>query len=225
MVYKTKVLLTLLFVMIINFTILGQHNVGLKVSLGVSKTFTTTQESPVSYDSKLMLSGSAGMFYTYNFNNKSTFIAELLFTQISGNEKTESALYVSQSTNIPLVVANYTIYKHISYLSLPLSYGIKINKTTFSLGAQISRIVASKGKLEGQSNSSGSITNLNNNQYDLGLNNYDWGPKIGLFHDLRKNTMLEVNYYYGMNHKDKNTTKGSNQQMTIGIRHNLWNKL
>src|SRR5688572_9537866 len=106
----------------------AQNAFGIKASGGFSKItespFTSTEELNISYH--FVPSGQAGVFYESGFGKSSIFAAELLFTQTGSKEIIEYSIPARRC----FVAGTSTLTQNIqiSYLSLPLYYGLKINK-------------------------------------------------------------------------------------------------
>lgn len=214
--------LTLLTMLIINLTVFGQHNLGLKVNGGPSKisyhgfsTFTTLKN-------QFALSGQGGLFYNLQLGNKAQFGAELLFIQIQGKGRTESD--VTDPDGNPtgeLQIAN--TWTHISYIGIPIYYGLKIKKLTLNLGFQVSFTLASGGREKVQVTDNGSIRTINRKFDKMNIDNYDFGPRAGVIFNLSDKFAIEGLYYYGIN----NILLGNNvpditcrvQQATVGLRY------
>ncbi len=200
----------------------SQHDFGVKVNGGVSKITSKFNSDITTQKFYFVPSGQAGFFYSFSI--KKSFIgAETLFSQIEGKER----------LSIPIVDNNGNsagedldiVYRHISYLSLPIYYGFKFKKLIINLGIQSSLALASSGEERGQF---GGIV-VSNNFTKLNIDNYDFGIRAGIFVSLSKKFSLEVNYYYGINNILSNSVNIPNwswkvQQATIGIRYKLFSK-
>jgi len=137
-----KIIIILLFVFV-NLITYGQHNFGLKLNGGVSKVNNTIKTSNGTIYSKFATSGQVGLLYNFDFTKKSSLNIELLFNQIEGKERTEFDLTDEYGDIVGNVKIDFN--KHLSYISLPVSYGYKLKRFQIELGFQISLLLTSSG--------------------------------------------------------------------------------
>ena len=212
----------IIILLLINLTIFGQHNLGLEINGGMSKIKSTLNSVSTNQEFQFMPSVRLGLFYNLQIGKRSKIEAKLLFIQIEGKEKmTFDATDQSGNPTGGLAIDN--IWKHISYIGIPIYYGFKINKTTINLGIQASFLVKSSGREKGQSPYNGRILTWDNKFDELGIDNYDYGPTIGLTYRLTENFSLEGTYYYGVNNILNNDITldwaWRVQQITIGLKY------
>jgi len=173
-------------------------------------------------------SGQAGLFYNFQFGKKSSLGAELLFSQIEGKEKLEDDLYtLNEFGRVYLGYRKDNSYRHISYLSLPVYYGFKINRLLINAGFQISYSISSSGREKGQGVIEGENFKIDIKINDININRFDYGPKAGIIYNLTDKLAVEGTYYYGLNNIQKGNPilwKLKVQQVTLGIRYTLWTK-
>jgi len=156
---------------------------------------------------------------------------ELLFTQIEGKEQTVDTLGTySTNGNTTNLLSTITISKHISYLSLPIHYGINVKKFTFNIGIQVSARLMSSAEVTTQNNYSyntGNFLTPSTTYYKtdrLHIKDADFGETVGIIYHITNKFAIEGNYYYGLNNIFPNksrTTIWKNQQMTIGLRYSF----
>ncbi|MEO8762357.1 MAG: outer membrane beta-barrel protein, partial [Bacteroidia bacterium] len=173
-------------------------------------------------------------FYNLPIRNHEVFGVELLFTQIESKEQivdTFGTAYKNYPNGaIPLISTN-TVSKHISYLSLPVHYGINVKKFTFNVGMQFSvRLLSSAKEVIQDSytnNASGygfvlTPSTATYNYKRLIIKDVDFGETVGILYHLTNKFAIEGNYYYGFNNiypNSRRTTQWKTQQITLGLRY------
>lgn len=212
---------TIFVLLIINFEVLGQHSLGLKINGGLSRISNSITPVNSIQIPRFTLSGKAGFFYNMQLGSKSFLGAELLFNQIEGKEKFEFD-FTDENGNNP-GYATGTTYRHISYLSLPIYYGFKVNNLLINIGFQASLVLASSSRLKGLATTNDEATKLDN-KFELHVDNLDFGPRLGIAFDLSDKFAIEGIYYYGV----KNILSHPNplvvwrvQQVTLGLRYSF----
>jgi hypothetical protein len=229
-----KKLLALILFLIFNIAVIAQSSFGFKINGGVSnisdKLYDPNIETHTNY---FKPSGQVGFFYNMPIRTHEVFGIELLFTQIESKEKiidTMGYAYNLNGSTSP-VISNYTISKHISYLSLPVHYGINVKKFTFNVGMQFSvRLLSSAQEIEQDSytnNASGygfvltpSTTTYNYKRWII--KDVDFGQTVGIIYHFTNKFAIEGNYYYGFNNiypDNRRTTEWRTQQLTLGLRY------
>ena len=171
-------------------------------------------------------SGQGGLFYNLQLGPKSLLGAELLFTQIEGKEKLEMDLYtLNESGRVYLGYRKDNLYRHISYLSLPVYCGFKINRLMINAGFQISYSISSSGREKGEGVIEGENIKINIKTNDINIKRFDYGPRVGIIYSLTDKIAIETTYYYGLNNIQKGDPKFGKlkvQLVTLGIRYRLW---
>src|ERR1700756_4811584 len=132
----------LIFILFLGFSfvITAQSSFGIKVNSGISKISTNDYPEPFgTQKTYFMPSGQAGFFYNQPVRAHEFFGVELLYNQVQGKEKDVDTVgwYGSRNKNTALIATN-TLTRNISYLSLPVYYGITVKKFTFKVGLQVS---------------------------------------------------------------------------------------
>ncbi|MCE9539114.1 MAG: PorT family protein [Bacteroidetes bacterium] len=222
-----KKLLYLLTIFHSSFSVFGQQEIGIKANVGLSRIYNNENSPLTTLKIYFVPSGQGGIFYNFNFGNKSLLGAELLFIQINGKEQLDL-----QGTDIHGQPSGETFTdnteKHISYLGLPIYYGFKIKKLTLNLGIQTSLVLMSGGEEKGQvPDGYGGISTWDNKFDKLYIDAFDFGARAGLIFNLTNKFSIEGTYYYGINNilqKDKYNSelKWKIQQMTIGLRYTFF---
>ncbi len=227
--------LALALFLIFNVVVIAQSNFGVKINGGVSmitdKIYDPDLETHTNY---LRPSGQVGFFYSLPVRTHEVFGVELLFTQIESKEQivdTFGTAYTNYPNGATPLLSTATISKHISYLSLPVYYGINVKKFTFNVGMQFSvRLLSSAQEViqdNYTNNASGfgfvlipSTTNYNYKR--LSIKDVDFGERVGIIYHITNKFAIEGNYYYGFNNiypNNHRTTIWRTQQMTLGIRY------
>lgn len=177
----------------------------------------------------------AGFFYQLPTGNKTSLGAELLFSKVQGGQ-------TLKWDNTDVVVESFGtdfIDESISYISLPVYYGITFKRLTINGGFQISYTLSSSGSFEtnsiwkpiepvGDNTPRPLFGNWNRDLNNLPVKAFDFGPRIGGLIRLTNRLSLEGMFYYGLS--NINQLKSSEealkvQQMTVGMRYSLWSKL
>jgi hypothetical protein len=222
--------LTIIFLLFLNLTVLGQHEIGLKLDIGLSKI---SKESYIGdpknaiFDVKSAFSGQGGVFYNLHLGDKFVFGSELLFIQIEGQDRLEFDIKDVSLENIGHTTSD--LYEHISYLGLPIYCGLTIKNITLNAGFQLSYVLASRGKETCNGNINGAIYSGENRTDNLPIDKFDFGPRIGLIYNLNNKFAIVGIYYYGINNILENQDDGNPfsrkiQQATIGLRYTLSEK-
>jgi len=214
-----KKLLLISFFAAINLIVQSQHYLGFKANGGISRIKDDLSLSNGTLTVQLAPTGNGGIFYYLKISENSLIGTELIFNQIESKRK-----IVSQ--NMAGTIEMNTD-EHISYLALPVYYGLKLNKITTSAGFQISYLLASRGhskiKITDPSLIPSEIT------YDeLNIDNYDFGFRAGIAFDLTDRLSIEGAYYHGINNilgcDGRSDVHWKVQQFSFGLRYTIWIK-
>jgi opacity protein-like surface antigen len=209
------------------FTVAAQHDFGFKANGGLSclsvKTETTQTQVPKFY---FVPSGQGGLFYRFNFKDKFSFSTEFLFVQIEGKETLKLPL-TDQNGNLTGNYSDGTIYRHISYLGIPLYLGYTFKKVNINFGLQANFTLSSSAESKGQVNYNGQLYTWDNKSDKLYINSTDYGIFIGLVFKLTDKFSIESNYYYGLTNLIKDSQLANDwtwkvQQVTMGLRYKLF---
>ncbi len=190
-----------------------QHSFGVKINPGMSKISSSFA------DAKFTLSGNAGIYYSAKINNRSVFGAELLFLQIEGLELTE--FEGTDTGGHPTgEISISEVRRHISYIGLPIYYGIKFKRLMINIGFQTSFVLFSSAR---DLFYTGDEVLWDNKFDKLNIDCFDFGGRIGLIFDITDRFQIEGNYYYGVSNILKfDSCVLKNQQITIGLRYTFF---
>jgi hypothetical protein len=203
----------------------GQHDIGLKVNGGLSYIGTKVKSNITNQKDYFRLSGQGGVFYNFTLPKNFMVGAELLFIQIEGKEYYEIP-FADETGNLTGEYGIDNIWRHVSYIGIPLYFGYSIKKFTINLGFQTNFALISSAKEKGQATVNGQLHTFENKYSKLNIDSYDFGPRIGLLYGLTKRFSIEANYYYGVNNIRKapfNDWKWKVQQLTVGLRFKIFN--
>ncbi len=216
---KNLYLLTLAVLFAFNSS--AQHDFGLSLNGALSKTIETENYilntlHKIEYQSLYNPSYNFGIYYNLHISKHLLFGSDILFTEIEGNE-------IIDITYIENPGYSYNTYrKHLSYLSLPVYFGLKFEKTSFYIGFMPSLLLKSK-ELWKRTVVHNEIVSHDRADRYLSCYDADYGPKIGLRYNIKDNLIIEASYYYGLkriNEYENRTWK--NQQISLGFRYTLF---
>lgn len=215
-----KIYLTILIAGSLCISSYGQR-VGLKLNVGLSKIPETLELSAGTNHSKIGFSGTAGIFLKFKTTSKSFVQSEILLIHAAGEERSETGISDNNGTKILELKASSK--KQISYVGIPLFYGIQKNKTAISVGFQIACALNSSGSIESQRTEYGITMQHTYKQSELDIKKFDYGPRLGLMYEVSNKVSLEGLYYHGLpNILDSNTNDtGKVRQLTIGLQYTL----
>lgn len=172
----------------------------------------------------------AGIYYSLPTGKRSSIGAEILYSTVQGEQTFE---WDYKNTYLEYSGSHITS-EHISWLSLPLYYGVTFKRITFNAGIQVSYALSSSGRSELDyvqiitaenedpfKRSGGAHRELD----ELDIKSFDFGPRVGGLIRITDRLSLEGMFYYGLN--NINQLKSSEealkiQQMTVGVRYALW---
>lgn len=211
----------------VNLTSFANQQWGIKAGGGLSKITSSIRTINATPITPFVPSGQVGLFYSYPLKGKSSLGAELLFSQIEGKEKLEFDLTDIDGNKAGF--ASDILYRHISYLSIPVYYGYTFKWLTFNGGLQVSYALASSGREKNNVivyEIGGKKESYTNKTDDINITRFDFGPRAGVVYQLNSKMSVEASYYYGLNNilKDGSPAwKLGVQQVSVGVRYALWN--
>ena len=236
---KNLLKLTVILSIVIAFTLntYGQHQFGVKVSGGISRIYGSLESQnhlPFIMSSSFSPSIQAGFYYNLPMSKNAAIGAELLFSHVEGGQT--SKWDDRGITFLERYGSDFT-YEQISYLSLPVYYGYTYKRLTINGGFQISYAFSSSGSNESSyeyiviaedGNRMKREGGMNRELNDLPIKDFDFGPRAGAIYRLTNKLSIEGMFYHGIH--NINQLKSSEeelkiQQMTLGIRYALWNKV
>lgn len=228
--------LTCLPILLIVFTInaFGQQ-FGVTARGGISRVYGQLESNNYLSSSTITSfspSFQAGVYYHLPTGNKTSLGAELLYSKVQGGQTLK---WYNKEVAVESFGKDFTD-ESISYISLPVYYGVTFKRLTVNAGVQISYALSSSGNSESNyetregNENTGYIFRKFSSYYelnDLPVRNLDFGPRIGGILHLTNRLSLDGMFYYGLSNINK--LKSSEeplkiQQMTVGIRYALWSK-
>ncbi|HTA63348.1 MAG TPA: porin family protein [Bacteroidia bacterium] len=228
-----KKLSTFLLFLFFNVAVIAQPSFGVKINGGVSR-ISDNSFNPVFSTQKtyFMPSGQAGLFFSLPIRTHEVFGVELLFSQITGKEAETDTVGTFSSNGITnKLFSTSTISRNISYLSLPIYYGVKIKKFTVKVGLQVSIALIGRGHTEMESNfypKNYYLTLYQNPK--LYIKDAAFGETASITYNLSPKFAIEANYYYELSNLYRNAklngstqTVWKYQQITLGLRYAFLN--
>jgi len=222
--------------LLFNIAIIAQPSFGVKINGGVSR-ISDNGYNPVfnTQETYFMPSGQVGIFYNQPVRAHEFFGVELLYNQIQGKEKQVDTLeWYGVYGNTRGLASTSTITRNISYLSLPVYYGVTIKKFTIKVGLQISVTLTRSGKtvVESPADSmgyfsiSGATTTTTYKTNKLYVKDGAFGQTASITYNLSPKFAIEANYYYELSNLYRNAKLNGNsetvwkfQQITLGLRY------
>jgi hypothetical protein len=206
--------------------IYGQQTYGIKLNGGISNiSITTTNGQNLKQTMYPQPSYNGGIYYSYSVSNKFKLGIELLFNRINGKQYT--GIPLTDNNNNPTgLYSSDTIWRHISYLGIPIYLSYNYKRLNLNFGIQTNLRIAGNAREIGSVPSNGDILRWDNKFTNLsGIDKIDFGIRGGVIFDVYKNLGIDGNYYFGLNNNYKGSItsnwKMKNRQFTIGIRYKL----
>jgi opacity protein-like surface antigen len=220
--------------LIFNIAVIAQASFGLKVNGGVSKMSDNLYDhyhgSQTSY---FVPSGQAGFFYDQPVRAHEVFGVELLFSQIQGKTKSVDTIgtYSANGTTSTNILLTNTFTGSISYLTLPVYYGVKIKKFTIKAGLQVSVMLARQGKEHYQVNyipPYSYYTVPMDKSGKLYVKDGAFGQTASITYNISQKFAIEASYYYELSNLYRNAKLNASaenvwrfQQITLGLRYSF----
>lgn len=209
-------------------TVLAQDNyelssIGLTANGGLSKVSTNYSSTGWAVNNNIFrFSGHAGLFYNLHITENSSIETALLFTQVEGKEHQSFQLHDSVGNPWPVYfVDNY--YRHITYLGLPIQYGLQVKRFTIAIGGQLSFALLKNERHEYYTSYPKSEPDPRNENNKLNIDSFDYGIKGGLLFNLTEKFTLETTFYQSLNNIYKNNEyTWTIQQWTVGLRYKFF---
>lgn len=234
--------LTYLTIILIAFNIntFGQQ-FGVKASGGISRiygelgidNFNSFPNPTSPSSSSFSPSFQTGLYYQLPTGKYTSLGAELLFSQIQGEQTVTWEQYFN---NEIVAYGTFITHENISYLSLPVYFGLTFKRLTINGGFQVSYALSSSGSFKTKAiqkpieddTPRPLFGNWSRDINNLPIKEVDFGPRIGGLFRLTNRLSMEGMFYYGL--RNINQLKSSEealkiQQMTVGMRYALWSRL
>ena len=218
-----QLLFCIISLITISFTVFSQNDFGVKINGGISYLSTKVESTPPTKQKfYVMPSGQAGLFYNLHPHDKFLFGTEVFFSQIEGKELLKSE-EIDQNGPTGQYATDY-IWRHISYVGMPIYIGYSFKWFKINLGIQANLTLLSGGRDKGQATENGTIYTYENKYDHLAIDYYDYGVRAGMLFKLSNKFSIDVNYYYGLNNIVQeaflsNYWTWKVQQATVGIRY------
>lgn len=201
---------------------LAQHKFGFTINPGISKFTNSYNASNSDEKSVFRFSGNGGLFYQYH-TNKFLFGADLLFVQIEGKDILEMDLTDANGNNVGH--STDYIFRHHSYIGMPLYCGFKTKKLNFQIGFQFMYVFMGYSLEKGNATYNGDYYTWENKYDEISVQEFDYGLLGGFGYSINEKISVNLRYYYGI----KNIFNGSpqldwvwkNQQLTLGMSYSI----
>jgi hypothetical protein len=211
-------------IVMIAISVRGQHNSGIILCGTFNRISAESGSSNTSTKYYFRTSWQAGLFYRFHFTNKSTLGATFLFNQIKGKARDETPA----TDNFGNPTGEYIVsdrWQQLSYLSIPLFFGITLHKFNVNIGLQTSFIIETKGETNTKApDGNGGFLYFQSKSEQLPVKDFDIGPGISLSYQLLNRVSIQASYYYGLRNIHKyngSDKKWQIQQLTFGLQYHL----
>ena len=200
----------------------GQHTVGIKLNAGLSNVLVRyNNRQTLHHKFYPQASYQSGIYYSTSLSRKLKLGSEIIFIQINGKEFI--GIPFTDINGKPIDGFSFdTLWRHFSYVGLPIYVGYNYKKLNVNLGLQTNLRLGGNISEKGGANNNGDTLTWKNKYTDLsGFDKFDFGLRAGFILNLNKNFALEGNYYYGINNILKNNPKflkDKIRQLTVGLR-------
>lgn len=186
----------------------AQHAVGVRTGVG-SSLLTTLFNSTANDEKQFFVpqfTGSAGLFYSYTFQNGLIIHTDPNYFLMRGKERMQIPL---SDINGPLGTYGYdTLWRVFNTVALPINIGIVRNKWSYIVGAQFNYYFNRYGREKGSvTDQNGQFFSWDNKftEDQFGTDNYDYGLSGGAIYKFNDKVAFDVRAFAGLN----NLTTGS----------------
>jgi hypothetical protein len=195
----------LILTLLIGQTLSAQHQFGVKLGLGTSKSdpnFVNTEYSQ--FQVNYQASGTAGVYYKYDLNERFYIGADMNFSQIEGQIDAQYFGFFQEIDGEIITVtevntANATTNYHLSYLALPIYIGAKTGNFEVALGWQTAFMLRGTSFSDISTLVLGDWVKSTKSSDNLGFDQLDFGLNIGLGFKLNEKWKIHTNFYQGLN--------------------------
>ena len=202
----------------------GQHHVGIRANAGISRISNSIYTNPSVQKMQFLPLARGGLFYQKDLNAGSFVGGDLLYLKIKG--KDHDLTEATDENGNPAGTIRHEMWKEISYLGLPLYYGLKTGDLTITFGVQLSFALNSSGRAKSTMLSETEYVIIENRYTSLNIDQLDFGPRAGVAYEILPRLSLEAELYAGMNNIVDNEGEGDLywriQQASFGLRYTLY---
>jgi len=193
---------------------IGQQHLGIKVNGGLSKIQVIDKDNSLNNSNKFILSGNGGLYYNLKLSDRFVFMSELMLVRINGKESFEMNLTDEEIGKI---------FRHITYLGIPLIIGINFNEININVGLLTLYSLFSDAETEG-SIPLIPVFNWDRKYNKLNIDYIDFGPRLGIEYIITDKFLIEGACYIGLYDiaGDSFHYRMRNQQITIGLKYNIF---
>lgn len=202
----------------------SQIEIGGRINIGASEISNNFSDTDVEHNVEYGPSFLIGAYLDKTLKNNTSLSAELILQYFSGSENSITIFYDGNGERVGN--RNGQDSKHITYLSLPLYYGIKMGFLTVNAGAQVGVVIGSGGRSTANGFNGGTPIFYNNPLDKLLIDKLTFGPRLGFLMKISETVAIDGNYYYGLNNiaNSEIPWEWKVQQFSFGIRYQFLKK-
>ncbi|BDX37804.1 hypothetical protein CYCD_11590 [Tenuifilaceae bacterium CYCD] len=217
-----RIILSTIIILFIETSIYGQINYGIKSNLGISMIVQNYDNSS-NAKTYIAPSGQIGAFSSLKIKNKSYIGLELLINQIEGREEIFYETSWSWPYNESIGDSKVKFYTHITYISIPTYYELKLNKLILNAGLQFSYCMLSSEKVKVTETVEWGTDTWEKTNKNLNIDKFNIGSRLGGAYVITSKFSIEGVCYYGLNNinSSNSTVKSKPLQITVGIRYKI----
>lgn len=165
------------------------------------------------------VAGNLGLVWVHHYNGASLFRMEFAFMHVQSSETMEAFSYTTESGR-EIVYEDNTVNKSVTYISLPILYGLEFSRIYINGGIQGSMMMSGKGHTVNRE------VNLEYDLTDKEFAEFDFGFKGILGFRFARHLFAEFSYYHGIGNvcSKQGDTVGQTwnlRQLTFGIRYSF----
>ena len=211
-------------IVLINTPNFCQSDFGLKINAGISNIKLNNQSVNSVRSPRIGYSGQLGVYSTFSIGRKSYLGTEALYIIINGGER----LRIESTDAQGIFTGDFIISdvkRSLSYIGIPLYYGLNFDKWSFNIGVRASLLLASSGSEKGEVPlPNGEVTTFSNETDMLNIDSFDFGLRFGMNYKISDIGFIEGNFFHGI--KDLQETKilRKTYQATLGLKYRLFQK-
>jgi hypothetical protein len=178
-------------------TLPAQLSCGLKGGLGMSRItvyFRSELTQVIVFPSA---SASLGFYGQLDLGKRFSLRSEVLASLITDHYRSKT--FSTDANGTPTTEFSVAhIWRNVSYLSVPLMVGFKVDRLDLFVGAQASVALNSWGRASGRIPLGDSTVPFETRYPTMNVQPFDFGPKAAAAYSLSDRFSLEMSYYHGL---------------------------
>jgi len=219
-------ILTLLLVPLLSQLCIG-HLAAQKLTVGATGATGTSRiiaddNSSLPTKQRFPISGNAGITVEWKLGAESSLGMEALWVPIRSSEILENFEFVLSPVESIFITEEY--WRHFNYVGIPVYHRLALGKIGIKTGFQAMWLVNGHFTSESIVTRAGLTTEdgYRDDNTDH-LDQFDYGPKLGLDYAILPELRVRADFYYGLNDLLNNigVFKFKNRQLTAGISYRL----